>query len=70
VAWTALNRHPGVGVVLIGGSAFALASTVGVGEIAFATAASYAAWQVFARHASLQTAIREAMTVEAAAVEG
>lgn len=44
--WAQLKKRPSIGVVLVGGAGLAVASTVGVGEIAIGILAGYAAYQV------------------------
>jgi hypothetical protein len=44
--WLQLKKRPSLGVVLIGGAGLAVASVVGVGEIAIGMIAGYAAYQV------------------------
>jgi hypothetical protein len=44
--WIQLKKRPSIGVVLVGGAGLAVASAVGVGEIAIGMIAGYAAYQV------------------------
>ena len=55
--WVQLRKRPSLGVVLAGGVGLALAATVGVGELAIAIAAGYAAYQVLREGVAPRTAV-------------
>jgi hypothetical protein len=44
--WVQLKKRPSIGVVLVGAAGLAVASVVGVGEIAIGMIAGYSAYQV------------------------
>ncbi len=60
-AWHMLKRRPSVGVILTGGAALAIANAVGVGELAIAVVAGYAAYQVLRKGVPAKVAVQEAV---------
>jgi hypothetical protein len=60
-AWTVMKRRPSVGVILTGGLALLIADAVGVGELAFAVVAGYAAYQVLRKGIPAKVAMEEAV---------
>jgi len=64
VVWRRLRRRPYVGVALTSATALALASFVGVGEIAVACLAGYGMFKVLRRHEPPSQAFRDAVRVE------
>jgi hypothetical protein len=60
-AWLLVKRRPSLGVVLVSGSALAVASTIGVGEIMFTLIVGYAAYQVLREGVSPKNAAEEAV---------
>lgn len=62
--WARLRRRPYLGVAVVGGLGFAVASTMGVGEIAFAVLAGYAAYQVLVKKEPPSQALKKAEEVE------
>jgi hypothetical protein len=61
--WRELKRRPYVGVAAIGAGGCALASLVGVAEIAFGVATGYAAYQLLLNQEPPSKAIRDAAEV-------
>jgi hypothetical protein len=59
--WGVLRKRPSVGVIATGGAAFLLANAIGVGELAIAVVAGYAAYEVLRRRVPVKTAIRDAV---------
>lgn len=57
--WHFLRRHPAMGVALVGGGAFAAAASVGVGELAFAVGAAFAAYKVLRKGEAPDRAIED-----------
>jgi hypothetical protein len=57
--WVQLKKRPSLGVVLVGGAGIAVASVVGVGEIAIGMMAGYAAYQVLREGVSPGAAARK-----------
>jgi hypothetical protein len=64
VVWRRLRRRPYVGVALTSVAALALASFVGVGEIAVACLAGYGMFKVLRRHEPPSQAFRDLVRVE------
>lgn len=60
-AWHMMKRRPSVGVILTGGIALLIADAVGVGELAFAVVAGYAAYQVLRKGVPAKVAVEQAM---------
>ena len=59
--WVQLKKRPSIGVVAVGATGLAVASVVGVGEIAIAMIAGYAAYQVLREGVSPGEAVRKLM---------
>lgn len=57
--WHAVKRRPSIGVIAAGGLGLALASAVGVGELAIGLALGYAAYQVLAEGVPAKEAARQ-----------
>jgi hypothetical protein len=57
--WIQLKKRPSIGVVAVGAAGLAVASVVGVGEIAIAMIAGYAAYQVLREGVSPGEAARK-----------
>ena len=57
--WVQLKKRPSIGVVVVGAAGLAVASAVGVGEIAVAMIAGYAAYQVLREGVSPGQAARK-----------
>jgi hypothetical protein len=57
--WVQLKKRPSIGVVAVGGAGIAVASVVGVGEIAIGMIAAYAAYQVLREGVSPGEAARK-----------
>jgi isoaspartyl peptidase/L-asparaginase-like protein (Ntn-hydrolase superfamily) len=57
--WGQLKKRPSIGVVVVGAAGLAVASVVGVGEIAIAMIAGYAAYQVLREGVSPGAAARK-----------
>jgi hypothetical protein len=57
--WIQLKKRPSIGVVAVGVTGLAVASVVGVGEIAIAMIAGYAAYQVLREGVSPGEAARK-----------
>lgn len=64
VMWRRLRHRPYVGVALTSAAALALASFVGVGEIAVACLAGYGMFKVLRRHEPPSQAFRDAARIE------
>jgi hypothetical protein len=62
--WGIFRRRPYVGAVLAGGVGLALATAVGVAELAVAVGTGYAAFQVLKYSISPTQAVRETMKLE------
>jgi hypothetical protein len=62
--WARLRQRPYLGVAVAGGVGLALASAVGVGELAIAALCAYAAYGMLARHEPPSKAFRDAAQVE------
>lgn len=62
--WRRLRRRPYVGVALTSAAALALATFVGVGEIAVACLAGYGMFKVLRLHEPPSQAFRDVMRVE------
>lgn len=58
-AWVQLKKRPSIGVVTVGAAGLAVASVVGVGEIAIGMIAGYAAYQVLREGVSPGEAARK-----------
>src|SRR5690348_4736110 len=61
--WRELKRRPYVGVVAIGVGGCALASVVGVAEVAFGVVTGYAAYQLLLNHEPPSKAVRDAAEI-------
>lgn len=59
--WHRIKRRPYLGVALFAGTGLALASWIGVGELAVAAAAGYAAYKVLRQNEPPSRAVREAL---------
>jgi hypothetical protein len=59
--WIQLKKRPSIGVVVVGATGLAVASVVGVGEIAIAMIAGYAAYQVLREGVSPGEAAKKIM---------
>jgi len=62
--WRTFRKRPYVGTALAGGVGLAAASLIGVGELAIAVGAGYAAYQVFKNREPPAQAMREALQLE------
>jgi hypothetical protein len=59
-AWLAMKRRPSLGVLAAAGLGVALASAIGVGELAIGLVAGYGAFQVLAEGVPLKDVVRRA----------
>lgn len=59
--WKQLKKRPSLGVALVGATGLGLAMTVGVGELAIAAIAGYAAWQVLREGVPPKQAVENAV---------
>jgi hypothetical protein len=59
--WSVIKKRPIVGVALVSGGAFAVATAVGVGEITLTLIVGYAAYQVFREGVPPKVAAEEAL---------
>jgi hypothetical protein len=57
--WTAMKRRPSLGVLAATAAGLALASSIGVGELAIGIVAGYAAYQVLAQGVPPKDAARQ-----------
>jgi len=64
VLWRRMRRRPYLGVAATGAAALALASFVGVGELAFACFAGYAMFNMLRRHEPPSQAFHDAARIE------
>lgn len=64
VVWRRMRHRPYLGVAATGAAALALASFVGVGELAVACLAGYAMFKMLRRHEPPSQAFREAGQLE------
>ena len=62
--WSRLRKRPILGVALAGGAGLALASAIGVGEIAIGAMAGYAAWKMLAKRKRPSEAVKETVEEE------
>jgi hypothetical protein len=62
--WRRLRHRPYIGVALTSATALALASFVGVGELAVAGLAGYAMYKMLVRHEPPSQAFRETASIE------
>lgn len=62
--WARLRKRPYLGVAVAGGIGLALATAVGVGELAVGVVCAYAAYNMLARHEPPSKAFRDAAEVE------
>lgn len=62
--WARLRHRPYLATAIAGGLGLAIASAVGVGEIAFGVFAAYATYQMLARREPPSKAFRDATKIE------
>lgn len=62
--WSRLRKRPYLGVALAGGAGLALASAIGVGEIAIGAMAGYAAWKMLVERKRPSQALKETVEKE------
>ncbi|MEO6418323.1 MAG: hypothetical protein ABIP39_02885 [Polyangiaceae bacterium] len=60
-AWHLMKKRPSLGVLLTGGVALLVADAVGVGELAFAVVAAYAAYKVLRKGIPAKVAMEQAV---------
>ncbi len=58
--WSELKRHPSIGVAAAAGLGLTAAFVIGVGELAFAVTAGYAAYEVLKEGVPLPEAVKDA----------
>jgi hypothetical protein len=64
LVWRSLRKRPMLGVALVAGTGLFMAELVGVGELAFAGALGYGAYQMLKKNKPPAEALRDAMRVE------
>lgn len=60
-AWLAMKKRPSIGIVAAGGAGLALASAVGVGELAIAAATAYVAYQILSEGLPPDIAVKDTL---------